>query len=122
MPAVTRTQPQASGSDPPAYDQINTPTFIQQYERTLSGICGTLYTTPPSSGKLVPSFGQEANAYLIAHGYIRESWFDIAGALQRSATEDEFVNLLAPNGTPVAELEYLWSLITRGVHPQYIIL
>ncbi|OCH85277.1 hypothetical protein OBBRIDRAFT_807638 [Obba rivulosa] len=89
---------------------------LYRYTRGLSGILNAWFEpTPYTEMTSLPSLGSDADAYLRAHGYDRQSVMFISWTGQKSNSINQFLDYYKPfGGIPVAELEYLWTLIKKS--------
>lgn len=85
---------------------------IYRYQRSIQGIVGQYYTDEPST-IVTSALGQAADEYLHAHGYLPGTVRLIQNFFEVAMTKEDFVNMIAEQGVPVAEAVYLHSLIVR---------
>lgn len=84
---------------------------VFRYVRRLSGIVG--HELNPSTMTATSALNPAANRYLWAHGYQPGSIRLIQDMYERAMDVTSFVDELASAGIPIAEGEYIFSLI-RG--------
>ena len=99
-------------STPPSLDTADNDGVIYRYKRTFHGIIGQHSVNEPST-VVTSALGRAADEYLHAHGYLSGTICLIQKYFEETLTKDDFVNTIAQNGIPVAEAEYLHSLIIR---------
>jgi hypothetical protein len=82
---------------------------IDSYIRTFKGIIG--HTTSPLFSAGGSMMGAHADAYFSAHGYKSGTVRMIQRAYKEADGMDAFVNRLSGEGVPIAEAQYMYTLI-----------
>jgi hypothetical protein len=84
---------------------------VYSHIRDLTGITDSIYGTSLPPKYEVQEIGRHAGYYLQAHGYTQETINDITGLYARSATVEDFVEVLNSGGMAATEIRWLWDLI-----------
>jgi len=114
MHAVPSSQPWSLSPSPTTHTLPSTATRanaqrIFRYTRSLGGVIGHELT--PSTMTINSAFSPATNTYLWTHGYQPGSIRLIQEMYERAPDVDSFVDELADAGIPIAEGNYIASLI-----------